>query len=112
MVNINGQWVEFRFFRPQAKYVHLAGDFNNWRRNELQMTRTDDGYWIAKLKVPAGEFKFRYCADGIWFTDYAAFGVEPGQFGMDSVVRVPQQVIKLADNLEQTSTHQPVAAVA
>ena len=25
-----------------------------------------------------------------WFADYAAFGVEQGPFGMDSVIRVPK----------------------
>ena len=42
------------------------------------------------MKLPAGEFRFRYCADGMWFADYAAFGVEPGRFGLDSIVLVPQ----------------------
>jgi len=88
MVTVDGECVEFRFFRPHAKQVHLVGDFNDWRSGELLMARTGEGYWLAKAQLPAGEFKFRYCADGEWFTDYAAFGVEPGRFGMDSVVRV------------------------
>ena len=47
------------------------------------------------MKLPPGEFRFRYCADGVWYTDYAAFGVEPGQFGMDSVVYVAQPALKV-----------------
>jgi 1,4-alpha-glucan branching enzyme len=90
MVVVNGDLVEFRFFRPGAQKVHLAGDFNNWRMQELPMARSSEGYWMAKLRLPAGEFRFRYCADGEWFTDYAAFGVEPGRFGLDSIVRVDQ----------------------
>jgi len=57
------------------------------------MVRSRDGYWTARMKLPPGEFRFRYCADGEWFADYAAFGVEPGRFGMDSVVRVPARPI-------------------
>ncbi len=95
MVNAKGEWVEFRFYRPEATAVHLAGDFNDWR-DDLLMSRTPEGYWQAKLRLPAGEFRFRYCADGEWFTDYAAFGLEPGRFGMDSVVRVEPQPIRLA----------------
>jgi hypothetical protein len=53
------------------------------------MVRGAHGYWIARMRLPAGEFKFRYCADGEWFTDFAAFGVEPGRFGLDSILRVP-----------------------
>ena len=89
MVSVAGGWVEFTFFRPGASRVHLVGDFNGWREDELPMARAADGHWTTRVRLPAGEFKFRYCADGEWFTDYAAFGVEPGRFGMDSVIRVP-----------------------
>jgi len=88
MVTVTENWVEFKFYRPSAKNVALAGDFNNWRVGELRMVRSEDGYWQAKMKLPVGEFRFRYCADGEWYADYAAFGVEPGRFGMDSIVRV------------------------
>jgi 1,4-alpha-glucan branching enzyme len=95
MVTISGEWVEFKFFRPQAGQVHLAGDFNNWRSTELPMVRDESGYWFARMRLPAGEFKFRYLADGEWYTDYAAFGVEPGRFGMDSILRVPQTSLRV-----------------
>ena len=95
MVTISGEWVEFRFYRPQAQQVHLAGDFNSWRQLELPMTRGGEGYWFAKLRLPAGEFRFRYCADGEWYTDYAAFGVEPGRFGLDSILRVPSRPLQV-----------------
>ncbi len=88
MVTVDGEWVVFSFFRPQANRVHLAGEFNQWRQKDLPMVR-DGGYWKARLRLPPGEFRFRYCADGEWFADFAAFGVEPGRFGMDSIVRVP-----------------------
>ena len=98
MVNVTEDWVEFHFFRPDAGQVHLAGDFNNWQSGQLAMVRKDGGYWHARVKLPAGEFRFRYCADGAWYTDYAAFGVEPGRFGLDSIVRVPHVPIRLAAN--------------
>jgi 1,4-alpha-glucan branching enzyme len=88
MVSQQGEWVEFRFFRPSAKRVELAGDFNHWRVGELQMLPCGDGYWRTRVRLLEGEYKFRYRADGVWYTDFAAFGVEPGQFGLDSVVRV------------------------
>jgi 1,4-alpha-glucan branching enzyme len=95
MVTIEGEWIEFKFFRPQARQVHLAGDFNNWRHGELPMSQLDAGYWVARLRLPAGEFRFRYCADGEWFTDYAAFGVEPGRFGLDSILRIPHKSLQM-----------------
>ena len=96
MVTLKEDFVEFRFFRPQAGQVDLVGDFNDWRTGELPMKRSEDGYWQARMRLPAGEFKFRYCADGEWFTDFAAFGVEPGSFGLDSVLRVPHAALKVA----------------
>ncbi len=89
MVAITDEFVEFKFYRPGASEVYLVGDFNNWRRSQIRMHRGADGYWSARVRLPAGTFKFRYFADGQWFTDYAAFGVEQGPYGMDSVVRVP-----------------------
>lgn len=99
MVDVKGDVAEFTFFRPAANCVFLAGDFNNWQESELSMTRREDGYWAATMRLPAGEFKFRYCADGMWYTDYAAFGVEPGSFGLDSVVRVVPPTLKVTPAL-------------
>ena len=106
MVTMKGGVVEFLFYRPQAQQVHLAGDFNDWRNGELPMQRREDGYWLARMHLPAGEFKFRYCADGEWFTDFAAFGIEPGRFGFDSILRVSQTPLKVA----QTTRVQGAAA--
>ncbi len=100
MVTLKDDFVEFRFFRPQAQQVDLAGEFNDWRTGELPMKKDKQGYWLAQMRLPSGEFKFRYCADGEWFTDYAAFGVEPGSFGLDSVVRIPHPPLKVAQPIE------------
>jgi len=103
MVTVKDDWVEFRFFRPSASQVHLAGDFNDWRIGDLRMVCSDEGYWTARMKLPAGEFRFRYCADGEWFADYAAFGVEPGRFGLDSIVRVPPRPIAVIQPAASTT---------
>ncbi|HUU21243.1 MAG TPA: hypothetical protein VM389_01790 [Phycisphaerae bacterium] len=96
VVNISEDgYAEFRFFRPNASNVFVTGDFNDWRTDQLRMVRSDDGYWVLKVRLPAGDYRFRYIADGAWYTDYAAFGVEPGRFGMDSLLLVPDRVIRL-----------------
>lgn len=101
MVNVENGTVEFSFFRPHAQAVHLAGDFNEWRTDQLRMRRDASGYWTFRMQLPSGVYKFRYCADGVWFTDYAAFGVEPGQFGMDSVVNVRPPKLQMSQPGEQ-----------
>jgi 1,4-alpha-glucan branching enzyme len=71
--------VEFRFYRPDASAVHIAGDFDNWS-GSVAMRPAGRGWWIFDAQLPAGEYRFRYVADieggRHWFTDFAAFGVE------------------------------------
>ncbi|MFW5841537.1 MAG: isoamylase early set domain-containing protein [Planctomycetota bacterium] len=113
MVTVNGEWVEFSFYRPQARKVNLAGDFNDWNPSNLPMRSGPDGYWIARMKLPAGEFQFRYCADGQWHTDYAAFGVEPTDLGLNSICRVsatPKTVSLQTSTDSLDTTGQYVAA--
>lgn len=88
MVTLHGNYAQFKFYRPGVKEVHLAGDFNHWDGRQLRMLPTNRGDWIVVMKLSPGVYRFRYCADGQWFTDYAAFGVVPGPFGTESIVRV------------------------
>lgn len=90
MVEVRNGWVVFQFFRPRAGQVDLVGDFNGWRTGQLPMQRDEGGYWTAALRLPPGSYRFLYCADGRWFCDFAAFGVEHGPFGPDGVVHVAQ----------------------
>jgi 1,4-alpha-glucan branching enzyme len=85
---LNSSRVRFRFYRPEAKDVCLVGDFNGWRLGELPMERSAGGYWTAVLDLPVGVYRFRYFADGEWFCDFAAFGVEYGPFGPDGIIRI------------------------
>ena len=102
MVTVSGQTAEFSFFRPRARGVRVVGDFNGW--TGTPMTRTPHGYWTARVRLPIGDFKFRYDADGEWFADYAAFGLEYGQFGLDSIVHVaPDDDRGLTNPLTQAS---------
>lgn len=89
MVTVKGRCVEFQFRRPSARRVYLAGDFNGWQQDQLAMKPGPDGVWRAHLRLPEGRFRFRYWADGQWFTDFAAFGVEPGPYGPVGIVYVP-----------------------
>ena len=80
--------VEFRFFRPTAREVALAGDFNGWRRN-LPMRRDANGWWTLRVTLAPGDYRFRYVADGEWYTDFAANGVELVKHGWNSLLHVP-----------------------
>ncbi len=82
--------LEFRFYRPGARFVSLAGDFNAWQKTCFPMKPEGDGWWHYRLRLAPGVYQFKYYADGEWFLDYAAFGLERGPFGWNSVVHVAQ----------------------
>lgn len=81
--------VEFRFFRPGAREVLLAGDFwGDWSQR-LAMRREPYGWWTLALHLNPGEYRFRYVADGQWYTDFASHGVEFDEHAWNSVLVVP-----------------------
>ena len=82
--------VEFRFFRPEARDVRVAGDFNGWTGDALHMKPAGNGWWTARMVLGTGEYRFRYVADGRWFTDYASNGVEFAKLGLNSLLIVPK----------------------
>jgi hypothetical protein len=51
-----------------AKKVVLAGNFNDWDKEELQMQRTEDGWKISYVLGP-GNYQYKFIVDGNWITD-------------------------------------------
>jgi 1,4-alpha-glucan branching enzyme len=88
---VNGG-VEFRFYRPRALNVSLAGSFNRWDTTAQPMRKLENGWWGIMLHLPPGEYQFRYIADEEWYTDYASFGIERSRDEWNSVLFVPQMM--------------------
>lgn len=103
----------FEFYRPGAHQLVIAGDFNGWQPT-FHMQRGNDGWWRAQVELAPGTYRFRYQADGEWFTDFAAFGVEPGPFGFNSVLRVepatPRIAVTMAPKPAAVDTPVPVVS--
>jgi 1,4-alpha-glucan branching enzyme len=83
----NGE-VEFRFYRAGATEVLLAADFTGWLDQAVLMRPEGNGWWVARVRLEPGEYRFRYVADGEWFTDYASHGVEFKKQQWNSVLLV------------------------
>ncbi len=81
--------------------VYVAGTFNNWNAQATPMHRIADGRWEATLDLAPGEYQFRYVANGRWFTDYAADGIERNSLGEYNSVLVVPQVSEAASPVEQ-----------
>jgi len=73
--------VKLEFTHDTAGPVFVAGTFNEWDVTATPMKKGRNGSWSATLKLPPGEYEFRYFADGQWFTDFAADGLVPNGFG-------------------------------
>jgi 1,4-alpha-glucan branching enzyme len=53
-----------------AEKVILTGTFNNWNRTELVMEKTAGG-WQLPYVIPAGNYEYKFIADGKWMIDPA-----------------------------------------
>lgn len=90
-VRDNGM-VKFRFFRPDVKAVAVAGDFKDGQDQRAMRPDFEQGWWVAEMQLEPGEYRFRYLADGRWFTDFASHGVELKKHGWESVLVVSEVV--------------------
>ena len=54
----------------EAKQVFLAGSFNDWRTDELQMQKAETG-WELPLFLREGVHEYKFLVDGTWMTDPA-----------------------------------------
>jgi 1,4-alpha-glucan branching enzyme len=86
-VRSNGE-VEFRFYREGVAEVAVAGDFTGWQQSAIPMRHEGNGWWVARARLGPGEYRFRYIADGQWFTDFASHGVELKKQAWNSVLLV------------------------
>jgi 1,4-alpha-glucan branching enzyme len=81
----------FRFRHATSGPVFVVGEFCHWQKDHLQMRRVSEHEWMLMIRLPPGCYEFRYLADGQWFTDYAAFGVNMNTFkDFNSVLRIPR----------------------
>jgi 1,4-alpha-glucan branching enzyme len=99
--------VEFRFYRPLAGNVKVAGDFSDWGHNAIPMQAVGEGWWTTRLALRPGEYRFRYIADGNWFTDFASHGIEICQEGWNSVLFISRSH---AHNMERNNISATSAA--
>ncbi len=72
---INKNIVEFRIFRPKAKFISLVGDFNNWNPENDPLLKGNDGIWRLRKRIAPGQYLYKFIVDGKW---------EPDRFNKDS----------------------------
>ena len=91
MIQVSPRTKKVSFSLPgiEAREVYVVGDFNKWNRTKHRMKKQKEN-WKVSVKLPAGEYKFKYLVDGNWLNDPAAHKYEGNPYGSeDSVVVVP-----------------------
>jgi 1,4-alpha-glucan branching enzyme len=75
--------------KTDAKRVFLAGNFNQWQSQTNRITKSKDGSYRAKIKLPQGEYQYKFIVDGMWFNDPQAESQVMNRYGtLNSVIRV------------------------
>ncbi len=59
-----------------ARKVFVAGSFNSWNRDELQMQKTSSG-WVLPVYLREGTHAYKFIVDGSWITDPACTDNKP-----------------------------------
>jgi 1,4-alpha-glucan branching enzyme len=82
--------IAFTFCAPEAKTVHLAGNFNNWdiRSHPLHEVETNKGesMWKRIVYLEPGIYEYRFVVDGIWHDDPGSIEGWTNEFGSFSCV--------------------------
>src|ERR1043166_6135737 len=72
--------VIFTIEAPAARHVQLAGDFNDWTPDAVEMEAVGP-VWKKTLKLTPGRYRYRYVIDGEWHSDPHNATIEPSPFG-------------------------------
>jgi len=73
---------KFSFLAPDAKEVHIIGDFNNWKMDEFsRLERMPHGIWEKRIALRPGDYKYKFIVDGIWRRDPAGIKASTDNYG-------------------------------
>ncbi|MDD5431517.1 MAG: AAA family ATPase [Candidatus Omnitrophica bacterium] len=87
--------VGFSVNAPEAKEVHIVGEFNNWKIDEESKMVNDGGAWRKKLNLGKGKYRYRFVVDGAWIEDTSNPLKELNPYGTeDSLIEVTNNNIK------------------
>jgi|SRR5579871_1709281 len=90
-VNKKKKTIEFHLRLGRASQVSLAGSFNHWAKNELNMEPLKEGFWkIVIPMLPKGKYFYKFLIDDqMWMEDIENQLREPdGVSGWNSILTV------------------------
>jgi len=88
-VNLSRQEIVFTYDNQNAKEVFLAGNFTDWEKAPMKMTKGSEGRWQARVHLAPGRYHYKFLVDGEWRHDPTAREQSQNPFGTaDSVIKV------------------------
>jgi hypothetical protein len=52
----------------KARFVNLAGSFNEWKPGTILCGR-ENGEWVCRVNLKPGKYQYKFIVDGDWITD-------------------------------------------
>lgn len=81
--------VLFTLDAPEAERVAVTGEFTNWSREGIPMTKDPGtGVWRAVVDVGPGEYEYRFIVDGRWIRDPNNVDYVRNEFGQENSLLV------------------------
>ena len=80
--------VQVRLRADGARDVRITGEFSDWSPAGIPLSPEGPGSWTATLRLPPGEYQYRFIVDGDWRDDPEAPRVENGLGGTNSLLKV------------------------
>jgi len=83
--------VKFSIAWPEARYVYIVGDFNDWKLSEESRLETTpkEGVWEKRVTLKPGKYRYKYVVDGRWIQDPDNPETESNPFGsLDSILTI------------------------
>jgi 1,4-alpha-glucan branching enzyme len=71
----NKRAVNFTCIAPQAQYVTMVGDFNNWSATMHPMKQMADKAWQITVELKHGHHRYAFLVDGQLTLDPRAMGI-------------------------------------
>jgi 1,4-alpha-glucan branching enzyme len=106
------QLIRFEFNHFSARYVSIAGSFNNWNSTAKIMRYDGNGFWFSEIKLLPGVYEYCLVVDGFWKLDPLAADYIPNRFGGGNSVLLVNQAKLLNSNFNQTlRKHSPKTLV-
>ncbi|MCP4681219.1 MAG: AAA family ATPase [Desulfobacterales bacterium] len=73
---------QFVFHAPEATYVKIVGNFNDWEPTKQSiMKRNKDGTWAKNIDLAPGTYQYRFLVDDIWAEDQNNPNLVDNSFG-------------------------------